>query len=259
MRINFLILLIAFLLITVSSAAQDEMEAAPVCSQPFSTKFDEFPFTNLNDAQERIDLFGLQIKNQNARGIVIGYGGKRTESGQGRKIASDIGQYLTTKFKFTEYYTITDWDGGHRDAPEVELFIKPESCSSYPESSPTLTFDDVTYKEEQSFFGPSVIRKTTAELRNLVLGEIEPPYPPAARAVRARGKTLLLVTVDENGQVSRATAIDGHPLLRVASENVLKQTRFQKLVEKGKPVNYGGKIVINWDDLFDKLTENTNQ
>jgi len=70
---------------------------------------------------------------------------------------------------------------------------------------------------------------------------------------------LLLVTVDENGQVSRATAIDGHPLLRVASENVLKQTRFQKLVEKGKPVNYGGKIVINWDDLFDKLTENTNQ
>ena len=259
MRINFLILLIAFLLVTVSSAAQDETEAAPVCSQPFSTKFDEFPFTNLNDAQERIDLFGLQIKNQNARGIVIGYGGKQTESGQGRKIASDVSQYLTKKFKFTEYYTITDWDGGHRDTPEVELFIKPDSCSSYPESSPTLTYDEVTYKEEKSFFDSSIIRKTTEELRNLMLGEIEPPYPPAARAVRAKGKTILLVVVDENGHVSKATAIDGHPLLRVASENALKQTRFQKLVEKGTPVRYGGKIIVNWDELFDKLTENTDQ
>jgi hypothetical protein len=259
MRINFLILLIAYLLVTISSAAQDETEAAPMCTQPFSTRFDEFPFTNLNDAQERIDLFGLQIKNQNARGIVIGYGGKQTESGQGRKIASDIGQYLTTKFKFTEYFTITEWDGGHRDTPEVELFIKPEDCSSYPESSPTLTYDEVTYKEEKSFFDPRIIRKSTAELRNLALGEIEPPYPPAARAVRAKGKVVLLIAVDENGQVNKATAIDGHPLLRAASENVLKQTRFQKLIEKSKPIRYGGKIVIDWDNLFEKLTENTDQ
>ena len=55
----------------------------------------------------------------------------------------------------------------------------------------------------------------------------KPPYPPAARAVRAGGDVMVEVKIDANGQVTSAQALSGHPLLRKASEAAAKESRFE--------------------------------
>ena len=42
----------------------------------------------------------------------------------------------------------------------------------------------------------------------------KPPYPPAALAIRAQGVVMVEVTIDDDGVVSSAKAISGHPLLQ---------------------------------------------
>lgn len=52
-------------------------------------------------------------------------------------------------------------------------------------------------------------------------------YPAAARAVRAQGEVMVSVEVNELGNVIAAKAINGHPLLRMASELTLLKWQFQ--------------------------------
>lgn len=243
---------VIFIFFSFGFAQEKSEEIKPICEQPFSSQFDEFEFTTLEDAKERLDLYGLQIKNLNATGVIIGYGGKITESNQGRLIAYKIEEYLTDKFKFYKYVTISAREGGHREKPTVELFIKPQRCSENPESSPTLNYDEVSYKEEDSFFAKDMFRKNSNDLESLLKNQTEPNYPPAAKAVRARGKVLVLIIVDEKGNVIKATAINGHPLLRASSESAIKNWKYRTIIENNKPVKFGGKVVIDWDVIADK-------
>jgi len=55
----------------------------------------------------------------------------------------------------------------------------------------------------------------------------KPPFPPAARAVRAFGDVLVDVRLDLDGKVISAEALTGHPLLRRNAENAAKIARFE--------------------------------
>jgi len=55
----------------------------------------------------------------------------------------------------------------------------------------------------------------------------KPPYPPAARAVRAVGEVVVSVKIDNDGKVQAAVAESGHPLLRAAAAAAAKGARFE--------------------------------
>jgi TonB family protein len=55
----------------------------------------------------------------------------------------------------------------------------------------------------------------------------KPPFPPVARAVRARGKVLVRAAIDKDGNVTSATALNGHPLLRAASMAAARASKFE--------------------------------
>ena len=76
---------------------------------------------------------------------------------------------------------------------------------------------------------------------------VKPEYPPAARAVRARGKVEVQVTINELGYVIAAKAISGHPLLQVAAVNAANKSRFSMTVLQGMPVKVTGIIVYNFN------------
>jgi TonB family protein len=59
-----------------------------------------------------------------------------------------------------------------------------------------------------------------------ILNSVTPKYPAAARAVRALGEVSVNVKVDNQGKVTEAKAISGHPLLRQASVNSAKEFLF---------------------------------
>ena len=44
-----------------------------------------------------------------------------------------------------------------------------------------------------------------------------PFYPPVARGARVQGKVFLLAKVNQDGEVTHAEVIEGHPLLKDAA------------------------------------------
>lgn len=63
-------------------------------------------------------------------------------------------------------------------------------------------------------------------LNGLAIKLPSPEYPPSARAVSAKGKVRVNVSLDDKGNVVSATAVAGHPLLRTAAEKAAKEAKF---------------------------------
>ena len=74
----------------------------------------------------------------------------------------------------------------------------------------------------------------------------KPPYPAAARAVRASGAVSVQVLIDESGRVVSANATGGHPLLRSAAESAARGARFSPTLLSGQPVKVSGIITYNF-------------
>lgn len=75
----------------------------------------------------------------------------------------------------------------------------------------------------------------------------KPPYPPAARAVRASGAVSVQVLIDEGGEIFSAVAVSGHPLLRAAARSAACGAEFTPTLLQGNPVKVvTGVIVYNF-------------
>lgn len=74
----------------------------------------------------------------------------------------------------------------------------------------------------------------------------KPEYPEAARAVKASGAVNVQVTIDEQGNVISASAVSGHPLLRKASEDAAKKSKFSPTMLEGVPVKVTGIVIYNF-------------
>jgi protein TonB len=83
-------------------------------------------------------------------------------------------------------------------------------------------------------------------LNGKVRNKVVPPYPAAARAVRAAGTVTVQVTVDEAGNVISASAVSGHPLLRAAAAQAARGTKFSPTLLSGQPVKVTGVITYNF-------------
>jgi TonB family protein len=74
----------------------------------------------------------------------------------------------------------------------------------------------------------------------------KPPYPAAAKAVRASGAVSVQVLISEDGAVLSANATSGHPLLRAAAEQAARGARFSPTMLSGQKVKVSGVIVYNF-------------
>ncbi|HYP49632.1 MAG TPA: energy transducer TonB, partial [Pyrinomonadaceae bacterium] len=75
---------------------------------------------------------------------------------------------------------------------------------------------------------------------------VKPVYPAAAKAVNAEGAVNVQITIDENGDVSEAAAVSGHPLLRSAAVDAAKASKFSPTLLSGQPVKVTGVVVYNF-------------
>lgn len=75
---------------------------------------------------------------------------------------------------------------------------------------------------------------------------VRPPYPAAARAVKASGSVKVQVLIDYEGNVASAVAVSGHPLLHSASVKAALASKFSPTLLEGKPVKVSGIIVYNF-------------
>ncbi len=74
----------------------------------------------------------------------------------------------------------------------------------------------------------------------------KPPYPPAARSVRAEGQVKIRVLIDERGEIYSAEAIEGHPLLAPAAVTAACRATFSPTLLQNIPVKVIGVINYNF-------------
>lgn len=84
-------------------------------------------------------------------------------------------------------------------------------------------------------------------LAGKALSKPQPAYSPIARAARAQGTVTVQIIVDEEGRVSAAQAICGHPLLRSAAVASVRQWVFSPTLLDGKPVLVTGVVTVNFN------------
>ncbi len=65
--------------------------------------------------------------------------------------------------------------------------------------------------QQEAYFGPTPVKR------------VEPAYPPLAAQARIRGNVLLRVLISESGAVLKTEVVSGHPLLRQAVQDAVKQ------------------------------------
>lgn len=75
---------------------------------------------------------------------------------------------------------------------------------------------------------------------------VKPTYSAIALKSNIRGKVRVGVTIDEEGNVTSAKAIDGHQLLRQSSEDAARRSKFKPAMYSGKPVKSTGVITYNY-------------
>ena len=73
-----------------------------------------------------------------------------------------------------------------------------------------------------------------------------PAYPPLARAAHLSGTVTVQVLIDEQGNVSDAHAVDGHPLLQAVCVAAAREAKFSPTLLDGEPVKVTGVIKYNF-------------
>jgi outer membrane biosynthesis protein TonB len=76
--------------------------------------------------------------------------------------------------------------------------------------------------------------------------KVEPEYPAVARAARSGGQVQVKTLVDLKGNVVRACAAHGHPLLRHAAEKAALEWKFKRNFGFSSKSKFKRKYLQSW-------------
>jgi protein TonB len=77
-----------------------------------------------------------------------------------------------------------------------------------------------------------------------LIRRVEPTYPELAKRARVQGKVVLVVTVDEEGNVTDIRVTTGHPLLDEAAVSAVKQWKYSPTLLNGEPVPVIANVTV---------------
>jgi TonB family protein len=93
---------------------------------------------------------------------------------------------------------------------------------------------------------PQQIKVSGGVLQGSAIRKVQPEYPPIAKAAGASGAVQVQVTISEKGEVTEATVVNGHPLLREAALTAARQWQFKPIMLSGQPVKAQGVLTFNF-------------
>lgn len=101
-------------------------------------------------------------------------------------------------------------------------------------------------QQESQTNASKIVRKSGSVLAGSATNRVEPAYPPLAKAARVSGAVVVEVTTDEDGFVTSARALSGHPLLKDAAVSAAQEWRFTPTKVNGEAVQVIGTITFNF-------------
>ena len=90
------------------------------------------------------------------------------------------------------------------------------------------------------------VRISSDEAEKLLIEKPEPVYPAIAKAMRAEGLVKVEATVSEQGLVTSAKAISGHPLLQPSALSAVKKRRYKAHMVGDKPVPFVTEVYVRF-------------
>lgn len=93
---------------------------------------------------------------------------------------------------------------------------------------------------------PEQINVSEEVLQGSAVKKVQPIYPLIAKAIGVSGAVQVQIVIDENGKVTEAKAVGGHPLLQAAAVEAVKQWLFKPTELSGVPVKTQGVLNFNF-------------
>lgn len=112
-----------------------------------------------------------------------------------------------------------------------------------------LTIDAKAQKKrspKQTVNKPQMSICTGGVLNNNAIRLPTPIYPLEAKNTKVDGTITVLVEVNEDGNVTKAKACAGHPLLRSYAEAAAMRAKFRQTRLSGIPVKVSGVLLYNF-------------
>jgi len=102
---------------------------------------------------------------------------------------------------------------------------------------------------------PKKITVSGGVLQGSALKKPQPAYPAVAKAAKASGAVQVQISISEEGKVTDASVVSGHPLLRDASLDAARQWEFKPVELSGTPVKVQGVLTFNFTLAGDENKE----
>jgi TonB family protein len=153
------------------------------------------------------------------------------------------GNYMVTMSKTDGVWSIRNSVIKTPDGKLVNLLNKPIVVANRDVGSPGELTNSARGRAGATAGAPAI---SGGVLDGKAVSNPAPPYPAIARAARASGTVTVQVMVDEQGRVTSAQAVSGHPLLRAAAEAAARQARLTPTQLSGKPVKVTGVLTYDF-------------
>ncbi len=129
--------------------------------------------------------------------------------------------------------------GNHGDAPAVIEQIERVRVLA-PPAAPGAPEELTALRVPLAPPAPGELR------RGMAVKQVQPVYPPVARAAGAQGPVRVKIVIGDTGEVVSAQAVSGHPLLQQAAVDAARQWRFEPAQADGKLVKVNGTLAFNF-------------
>jgi TonB family protein len=93
---------------------------------------------------------------------------------------------------------------------------------------------------------PPIVRKVSTVLQGSAIRRVQPTYPVFAKNAGISGQVVVEVTVDEEGNVTQARALSGHPLLKKVSLDAAYGWKWRPTLLNNIAVKVIGTITFNF-------------
>jgi TonB family protein len=93
---------------------------------------------------------------------------------------------------------------------------------------------------------PKRIQVASGVTQGLILHRVSPEYPEIARQAGIAGAVILKAVISKEGTIEDLQVISGHPLLRGAAIDAVKQWRYRPYLRNGEPVEVDTYITVNF-------------
>lgn len=171
-----------------------------------------------------------------------------------RKINSQVGE---STIKTEEIWELIDGGRGLRITRETEtsrgkqsseMYFTKEVSSESKSNAAAVSGSETIAPPDESEGGTNQTPKTITKgvLNGMALKLTLPTYPVEARETKAGGGVNVQVMINEQGNVVSAKAISGDSLLKAASEEAARNSKFAPTTLQGVPVKVTGVIYYNF-------------